>query len=233
MPDANHYETLGVDSQATQAEIKQAYRHLVKRFHPDSNSETANHDKIVSLNAAYEVLSSPQRRRFYDQRLFYGNSHNSSVGRQQRTADAQNFYKSQRQTGREADDQLHCWLREVYLPVNRLVGRIINPLDKELDHLSADPFDDQLMEAFENYLQQCRDCLDQAQRTLASQPNPANVAGTAANLYYCLNQIGDGIEELERFTFNYNEHYLHAGKELFRIATGLRYEAQDAAQTVA
>jgi len=84
------------------------------------------------------------------------------------------------------------------------------------------------MEDFQAYLENCRQDLNQAQITFRSQPNPAPVAGVAANLYYCLNQLGDGIDELERFTFNYDEHYLHTGQELFRIATSLRHDAQDA-----
>lgn len=61
-------------------------------------------------------------------------------------------------------------------------------------------------------------------------PNPANLAGVAAHLYYCLNQVGDGLDELEFFTLNYDDHYLHTGQELFRIAEGLRWEAATAIQ---
>ncbi len=52
---SNHYDTLKVNPSASQAEIKQAYRRLVKQFHPDTNQE-ADHDQIVRINAAYEVL---------------------------------------------------------------------------------------------------------------------------------------------------------------------------------
>jgi preprotein translocase subunit Sec63 len=47
MSDSNHYDTLDVTPQATLAEIKQAYRRLAKRFHPDSKSETADPEKII------------------------------------------------------------------------------------------------------------------------------------------------------------------------------------------
>jgi molecular chaperone DnaJ len=109
-----------------------------------------------------------------------------------------------------------------------LINCILNPLDDQLDELSGDPFDDDLMAEFQAYLEECRQYLNQAQLIFRSQPNPSTVAGTAASLYYCLNQLGDGIEELALFTLNYDEHYLHTGQELFRIATTLRYEAQDA-----
>jgi molecular chaperone DnaJ len=62
-------------------------------------------------------------------------------------------------------------------------------------------------------------------------PNPSNLAGVAANLYYCLNQIEDGLDDLEMFLLNYDEHYLHVGQELFRIARGLKREAAIGVET--
>ena len=221
----NYYQTLEVAPQASQIEIKQAYRRLVKRFHPDSQLETANHEKIISINAAYEILSDPQRRRAYDQQLSVGAAYSSFTRRQQRTAQAQNVYQRYRQTRREIDQPLQ-WLKEVYQPIGRLIQRILDPLDTQIDYLAADPFDQELMEAFGDYLKECRELLQQARFVLASQPNPPQWASVAAHLYYCLNQIGDGIDELEWFTLNYDEYYLHTGKELFRIAYSLYDEAQ-------
>ena len=221
----NYYQTLEVAPQASQIEIKQAYRRLVKRFHPDSQRETANHEKIISINAAYEILSDPQRRRAYDHQLSVGAAYSSFTRRQQRTAQAQNVYQRYRHTRREVDQPLQ-WLKNVYQPIGRLIKRILNSLDTQIDYLAADPFDQELIEAFGDYLEECRELLYQARVILASQPNPPQWASVAAHLYYCLNQIGDGIDELEWFTLNYDEHYLHTGKELFRIAYSLYDEAQ-------
>jgi molecular chaperone DnaJ len=233
MSDANHYDTLEVSSKATPAEIKQAYRRLAKLFHPDSKHETADPEKIIRINAAYEVLGDPNRRRSYDYQLRSPQSQPEPRNRQQRTARAQQHYQRHRQTAHDADAQLCDWLQQVYKPVNHLINCILKPLDAQLDDLSADPFDDDLMADFQTYLDECRRYLNQAQLTFRSQPNPATVAGVAASLYYCLNQLGDGIEELKLFTLNYDDHHLHTGKELFRIATGLRYEAQDAVNDIA
>lgn len=225
----NHYDTLEVSPTASQAEIKQAYRRLAKQFHPDSNQAVKNHDQISQINLAYEVLSDPNQRRSYDRQLsprmqtldpFAGQAE-----RQQRTRDAQQRYHK-RQTGRDSDQQLQLWLSQVYQPVNRILARILNPLRDQIDELAADPFDDELLAGFQSYLDDCRQALQQAQRLFRSVPNPSNVAGSAAHLYYCLNQVGDGIDELERFISSYDDHYLHTGQELFRIAGGLRREAQ-------
>jgi molecular chaperone DnaJ len=235
MAHSNHYDTLDVRPTASQAEIKQAYRRLAKQFHPDSNRETANHDRIAQVNVAYEILGDPRQRHLYDQQLSYPigvtESH-SQRHRQQRAADAQKRY-SQRQTGRENDEQLQQWMNLVYQPVNRLLNQILRPLSEQLDDLSADPFDDELLGDFQSYLEDCRDYLQRAQNSFRSMPNPANVAGVAAHLYYCLNQVSDGIDELERFTSSYDEHYLHTGQELFRIAAGLRRDAHVAIRDLA
>ena len=225
---ANHYDTLCIHSTASQAEIKLAYRRLVKLFHPDSNSETANHEQIIRINAAYEVLRDAQSRQSYDQQL--GNrlepQFKPPKTRQQRAAAAQNQYHRARKTGRDADEQIEQWLYQVYQPVNRLICQILNSLEAQIEELAADPFDDELLDEFQAYLKTCRDYLKQATITFRSMPNPPSVAGAAAHLYYCLNQVGDGIEQLEFFPLNYDERYLHMGQELFRIAAGLHCEAQ-------
>jgi molecular chaperone DnaJ len=238
MTQQNHYDTLEVNPTASQAEIKQAYRRLAKRFHPDSQHESASHDRIAQLNAAYEVLGDPQQRRFYDRHLQYqgdrveADPRSAQQARQQRAADAQKRH-NQRRTSRDSDEQLQLWLTKVYQPVNRLLNQILKPLKAELNDLSADPFDDELIDAFQAYLDDSRLSLQKAQRLFRSVPNPPNVASVAAHLYYCLNQVSDGIDELERFITSYDDHYLHTGQELFRIANGLRREAQSALREIA
>ncbi|ARV57654.1 molecular chaperone DnaJ [Nostocales cyanobacterium HT-58-2] len=222
----NHYETLKVSPNASQAEIKQAYRRLVKMFHPDSNQGTSDPEHIVRINAAYEVLGDFQNRQNYDQSLRQ-RSQKTASDRQQRTAAAGQRYQATRQTGRDADEQIEEWLHLVYQPVNRLIFRILNSLKAQIEKLAADPFDDVLLEEFQDYLNTCRDELKQAQMTFHSLPNPPSLARAAAHLYYCLNQIGDGLDELEYFPLNYDESYLHAGQEMFRTATQLHWEAQE------
>ncbi|NJL81978.1 MAG: J domain-containing protein [Chloroflexaceae bacterium] len=225
----DYYQTLECDSQATPEEIKQAYRRLVKRYHPDSQLESADSETTIRLNAAYEVLSDPQRRRSYDRREYQGTA-NPTVTREQRTASAQQQYQQQRQSEQGSDRQQKQWQKQVYIPIKRLIAKILSPLTAQIDQLAADPFDDDLLAAFDDYLATCREWLEQARRILASQPNPATQAGTAAHLYYCLNQIGDGIDELAYFSLNYDDRHLHTGQELFRIARRLYQEAQERAQ---
>ncbi|MBE9078161.1 DnaJ domain-containing protein [Romeria aff. gracilis LEGE 07310] len=225
MAEINHYTTLGLPESATQAQIKQAYRQLAKQLHPDSRHPAASHEQITGLNAAYEVLGNPSNRQQYDRyRAFQPGRADRSW--RQRTADMQSQYQQQRQAARAADSQLDRWLQTVYAPIDRLISKIVDPLSAEVRSLSADPFDDELMADFQAYLEDCREQLETAQRQFKSMANPPTVAGVAANLYYCLNQLEDGIEEMERFTYCYEESYLHTGQELFRISVGLRQEAR-------
>jgi molecular chaperone DnaJ len=232
----NHYTTLEVSQTASQAEIKQAYRRLAKQLHPDTHLASASHEQITQLNVAYEILGDPFKRQAYDRQLTYSSKSSGFGGvrrpdRQERTAEAQKQYQKQRR-GRESDDHLNLWLKQVYQPIIRWLNLVLKPLKAQINALAADPFDDELLEAFQAYLEECREYLQKAQKAFSSLPNPPSVAGVAAHLYYCLNQVSDGVDELERFTTSYDDHYLHTGQELFRIATGLRREAQAAVKAI-
>ena len=67
MAGKDYYNLLGIDRNATEADIKQAFRKLARKHHPDVNpGDKAAEEKFKQINEAFEVLSDPEKRKKYD-----------------------------------------------------------------------------------------------------------------------------------------------------------------------
>ena len=96
---ADYYRTLEVGREATQQEIRQAYRRLARQYHPDVNSgEKDTEEKFKEINEAYGVLSDPEKRRLYDK---YGDNweHSEQIEEAARARQAGGFTWSTRGGG--------------------------------------------------------------------------------------------------------------------------------------
>src|SRR5882724_11304514 len=62
----DYYDILGVKPEATDADIKSAYRKLARKYHPDVSKESGAEEKFKAANEAYEALRDPAKRRAYD-----------------------------------------------------------------------------------------------------------------------------------------------------------------------
>src|SRR5215216_7858697 len=64
----DYYKILGIAKNASEEEIKKAYRKLARKMHPDLNpNDKEAHKKFQQINEANEVLSDPEKRKKYDQ----------------------------------------------------------------------------------------------------------------------------------------------------------------------
>ena len=64
----DYYKVLGIDRNASQADIRKAYRRLAKQYHPDINKDNPNaQERFQEINEANEVLSDPEKRKKYDE----------------------------------------------------------------------------------------------------------------------------------------------------------------------
>jgi len=227
MPDAlDPYAVLEVCSTATQAELKAAYRRLVKQHHPDAGG---SEERILALNAAWEQLGDPESRRAFDRSSSSSAEAARDEARARGARNARATQAAQRASGRStsADQDLADWLKKVYAPIDRLLGQVINPFAAELRALSADPYDDALMEAFCTYLEQSRIRLEKVKTLFQSIPTPSSARGFGLSVYHCFSELEDAVTELERYTLGYVDNYLHDGREMIREARQRRKRLQE------
>jgi molecular chaperone DnaJ len=201
-PPTEFYAVLGVAPGASAAAIKAAYRALVKRHHPDAGGDAT---VILALNAAWAVLGDAEKRRRYDAERQGGLGDTAPAG-------------PPRRRGSSRDGELVAWLRQVYGPIDRLLAQVINPFPAQLRALSADPYDDALMDVFCAFLAQSKVKLERVEVLFRSLACPAAARGFGLSLYHCLSQVQDALVELERYTMGYVDSYLSDGREMLREA---------------
>ncbi|CAI5746894.1 unnamed protein product [Peronospora destructor] len=110
------YETLGLELEATDTEIKKAYRKLSLKYHPDKNKGDENAEsRFHEISRAYEVLSDPQKRQVFDLKaLKVLSMRNQSLGRPSSPFDALFLGGSGKQRGPDAGVDVSVTLEELY-----------------------------------------------------------------------------------------------------------------------
>ncbi len=196
------YKLLGVSKDTPYKEIKAAYRALAKKFHPDTGGDS---EKILAINAAWATLR-------------HTANEIKDLPKENKSRKYCNDYKTQVRQGSNKDKAISIWLKVVYFPIDRLMGEILNPFPKQLKDLSADPYDDKLMETFCEYIEKSQKKLSKVKDIYQSLSTPFEAKHFSLSLYQCFSELQDGINELERYTAGYVESYLHDGNEMLRKA---------------
>jgi molecular chaperone DnaJ len=223
LAERNPYAVLGVSPAATAAEIKAAYRTLVKRHHPDAGGDEV---EILALNAAWELLGDAERRRQYDRLHATRLSGRSSAADPAGDVGSPVSARAGKPSAAAGEQEMLDWLQQIYAPIDRQLAQVINPFPAQLKALAADPYDDTLMEAFCRFLETSQARLVKVEALYRSRSCPAGVERFSLDLYHCLSLVNDALSDLERYTMGYVDSYLRDGRELLRKAKAWRSQLQ-------
>jgi len=205
----NFYEELGLEKNATIREIKSSYRSLVKQHHPDAGGEK---ERFLAIQNAWETLNDTIKKAEYDRKNFSSTSYDSL------NENWEEKFNSKKYNSSIKDKEVETWITEIYMPINRLISQIIKPLNNEIKELSADPYDDQLMENFCSYINLSQKKVEKVEKIYNKKLVPKSTASLGLDLYHCFSQVKDALSELDRYTQGYVDDYLFDGKEMIKEA---------------
>ena len=202
----NFYKELGLKKNASKTEIKSAYRLLAKKYHPDTGGDN---EKFLALQLAWETLNDPKKKAIYDKSLINDESY---------TSKKEHWSSELKNNSTHKDQDIKDWIKKIYNPINRFISQVIKPLNDEIKKLSADPYDDELMDSFISYLNDSRKKIEKASSLFKSQAVPSPISSIGLDLYHCFSQVQDALDELDRYTQGYVDDYLFDGKQMMKEA---------------
>ena len=206
----NLYEELGLKNNATSSEIKSSYRSLVKKHHPDAGGEK---ERFLAIQNAWETLNDPIKKQNYDRKISSSSSSFDSLN-----YNWEEKFNSKKYTSSIKDKEVEIWIKEIYTPINRLISQIIKPFNNEIKELSADPYDDQLMDNFCKYISLSQKKIEKVNKIYNSKKVPNSISELGLDLYHCFSQVKDALAELDRYSQGYVDDYLFDGREMMKEA---------------
>jgi molecular chaperone DnaJ len=208
-----HYQILGIKSDVSADEIKRAYRELAKAAHPDawhghheaSEEKRKATEEMMQINEAYATLIDEAKRADYDVK----------IGVKKITYIKPVF------TSLDEDAEREKYLRKIFYPARTNIVKVLGSYKKHLKDLSADPYDDQLVEDFQAYVDKIESTLRSGADALARNAAPRSLEAAVLMMRNAIAQAADGLEELRYFCMNYDYNHLTMAETLFRISRDL------------
>jgi molecular chaperone DnaJ len=214
----NFYQLLGVQPEVTTTEIKKAYREMAKSHHPDTKyhgqsirQRNAANQYMAQLNEAYATLIDKRRRADYDTKIG-ANGQSRGLRGKGPTVNVNEGELRER------------YLRQQFNPARAAISKVLGKYKQKLADLSQDIFDDELVIAFEVYVDEIENTLRKAANDLGREV-PSSLNPAVQMMRYSIAQAVDGLEELRFFYHNYDYNQLHMAGNLFREAQDLSRQA--------
>jgi len=211
-----HYQVLGVEPEVSATEIKKAYRKLAKSYHPDIDfrgqtprQRTQANEFMMRLNEAYETLIDKAKRAAYDMRIGAGKT------------------SGKRGTMPTVDlsEDREVYLKQVFNPARSAIVRVLAKYKQQLKELSQDIYDDELVAAFEKYVDEVEATLRKSSQAFSSREVPLTLRPAVQMMRYSIAQAVDGLDEMRSFCQNYDYNQLHMAGNLFGEANELARKA--------
>ena len=206
----NLYEELELKIDATKGDIKSSYRRLVKQHHPDAGGEK---DRFLAIQLAWETLNDPHKKETYDKTLFSLKQSSKFINE-----NWEEKINKKKNSSTKKDIEVKNWITNIYYPINRFLNQIIKPLSKEIKELSADPYDEELMDNFCRYINISQKKIEKVDQLYKSLSVPKSISTLGLDLYHCFSQVKDALSELDKYTQGYVDNYLFDGKEMMKEA---------------
>lgn len=218
-----HYEILGIETNVSAAQVKRAYRDLVKERHPDLHESKGDEEirrsateDMLEINEAYETLMDTISRANYDIKI--GLRKNRITGKQAFTAISE-------------DEAREKYLALYFFPARAGISRVLGKYKKNLRELSLDPFDDELLQVFQAYTDDVEKVLKKASDDLTYNPVPHSLKPAVLMMRHCIAQASDGLDEMRTFAMNFDYAHLNMAGNLFKISIDLSRQALDLSKT--
>jgi molecular chaperone DnaJ len=207
------YHLLGVQPGVSRVEIKRAYRRLVKSMHPDVGHQEQSleqrseaTERMMRINEAYETLMDSSKRAAYDASI--------GLNRAPRNLPPGGHLVDE-------DEARERYLRQVFHPYRQEIAKILGLYQRQLRRLSLDIYDDELVSAFEHYVDRVEVALRRGAEAFSREEGPQSLEAAIQMMRYSIAQAVDGLEEMRRFCQNYDYDHLTMAGNLFRIANDL------------
>jgi molecular chaperone DnaJ len=129
------------------------------------------------------------------------------------------------------DEARDRYLQQVFNPSRRAISKVLNAYGRELRCLSQDLYDDQLLAAFERYVDSVEAALRLGSNAFTYNSWPSSLDAAVHMMRYAIAQAADGLEEIRRFCQNYDYDHLCMAENLFAIAQDLSKQSAQLTKT--